>query len=381
MQSSHYRDVDSSLIDDFFHDFDDAYQRSEACLLALEHTPQSSTHLDDLFRSVHTIKGNLIYIGLHALTPLLQAVEDILEELRQHHLAYNDLLSDVVLLAMDATKALVYEGLYQKESHISDANFEECCTAIRAITQRPAADRHRAIYNAILVLDPNTSTPSPVNNRSRSSDNTETNGPQLNRELSSYGVEANPDLDFMSSMVAAIEQRSPYWLGRTRRIAKLALRMNDLAGRPVTPNQLTAAVYMHDINMAFLPLDILHKPDHLNSQEKRQVNSHVRTAHDLLHRMENWEEAAEVVLQHHEHVDGNGYPKGLSEAEICDGAKILTIADTFDACTHSRAHHSEVKRPIIRAVLEINRHAGSQFSQHWVDIFNKTAQQLTDTKV
>lgn len=77
---------------------------------------------------------------------------------------------------------------------------------------------------------------------------------------------------------------------------------------------------------------------------KRTMRSHLRTGYDLLHRMAEWQEGGEIVLQHHEHIDGCGYTKKLTGLEICDGAKILAIADTFEARTHERAHTISTKR-------------------------------------
>jgi len=140
----------------------------------------------------------------------------------------------------------------------------------------------------------------------------------------------------------------------------------------VDPNQLAAAVLMHDIGMAFLPLNVLHKAGKLTGAELRTISSHPRTGYDLLRRMQRWDEAAEMVLQHHERVDGGGYPKGLTSLEICSGAKIIAIVDTFDARTHERAHVTQLKRPFVRAVLEISKCSGSQFSEKWVGLFNDT---------
>ena len=81
------------------------------------------------------------------------------------------------------------------------------------------------------------------------------------------------------------------------------------------------------------------------------------------------------MLHHHERCDGSGYPKGLPGSEISPGAKILAIADTFDACCYARAYKTDQKRPLIRAVLEINQQSGSQFDSAWVEIFNQIAKQ------
>ncbi|WP_394392914.1 HD-GYP domain-containing protein [Shewanella woodyi] len=82
-------------------------------------------------------------------------------------------------------------------------------------------------------------------------------------------------------------------------------------------------------------------------------------------------EAAQIVLQHHEQVDGAGYPNHLTGDKICDGAKIIAIADTFDARSHERAHHTLLKRPLVRTMNEINNFSGTQFDPYWVEIFNQ----------
>ncbi len=372
MDFSFEQHVDDELIADFFQDFREAYERCERTLLALEQRPLDNELAKDLFRAVHTIKGNLIYIGLGHLSPLLQSVEDVLEELRAKRLEYNDQLSDVVLLAMDLTNQLIQENLFHEKGSEGEQNFDKVCAAIFQITQQPAEFRDDAIYKAIVALDPSTTVEPPSMDLARSSAHI---SEPINRLLTNFGVVPNADLDFFAQLMPVIEQRSHYWQDRSWRIAELALKMNDEAGRLVDPTQLVAAVYMHDFSMAFLPVELLHKEENFNAQDKRQVQAHVRLSHDLLHRMKNWEDAAEIVLQHHEHCDGKGYPKNLREAEICDGAKILAIVDAFDSNMHGHSHKTHLKRPLIRSVLEVNRYAGTQFSQFWVDIFNKVEQE------
>ena len=128
--------------------------------------------------------------------------------------------------------------------------------------------------------------------------------------------------------------------------------------------------------MAFLPLEMLHKQSRFSREEQRMMQGHPRLAGDLLRRMPGWVPAMEIILQHQEHADGSGYPKGLTEAEIAPGALILHIADTFEARTHERAHQTLSKRPLLRAVLEINNLAGQQFNMQWVNVFNRTLQQM-----
>ena len=81
-------------------------------------------------------------------------------------------------------------------------------------------------------------------------------------------------------------------------------------------------------------------------------------------------------MQHHERVDGSGYPLGLKEDDICDGAKLLAILDTYDAMTHSRAHNQDSRMSKKQAVIELNRAAKGQFSMKWVRHFNQAMTSL-----
>ena len=92
--------------------------------------------------------------------------------------------------------------------------------------------------------------------------------------------------------------------------------------------------------------------------------------------MKQWREAANIVLQHHERVDGKGYPFGLTEDEICDGAKIIAIVDAIDARTHERVFMTTQARPLLRAAMEIGKHVDTQFSEKWVDVFKAVFQQM-----
>lgn len=366
-----HADISSEMSDDFFYDFNLSYQRCEQILIELESTPDDHALTGDLFRSVHTIKGNLIYIGLKELTPLLQGVEDILELLRSGRFYYDELLSDLILLAMDKTKLLVDENLFGAESEISSEKFDDICNAICAIAQVPRRERQRAMYQAIALLDPSTQLHPPTQSASQWQQQVD----EFMAFLVSQGLQSNQDLSFVSQLIPAVEERSSYWNGRSFRICRLGLLMNQYARNPVDPYQLTMAALMHDITMAFLPVPLLHKEQPFNATDKKRMQSHVRTAHDLISKMSNWEEACEIVLHHHERCDGSGYPKGLPGSEISPGAKILAIADTFDACCYARAYKTDQKRPLIRAVLEINQQSGSQFDSAWVEIFNQIAKQ------
>tara|TARA_R110002012_G_scaffold77153_1_gene195015 strand:- start:1510 stop:1920 length:411 start_codon:yes stop_codon:yes gene_type:complete len=128
---------------------------------------------------------------------------------------------------------------------------------------------------------------------------------------------------------------------------------------------------MHDFGMAFMPIEILHKDGRMTETEFNLMRSHVYKSARLLEHLDHWNEARKIVMQHHERMDGSGYPLGLKEVDICDGAKLLGILDTFNAITHTRAHTTQAVHPKKRAVIEINRIKDGQFCPKWLGMFNR----------
>lgn len=185
--------------------------------------------------------------------------------------------------------------------------------------------------------------------------------------LREYGIEIHEDLAFLFDIARAVEQRTDKWHDRTRQAMNLALTMNQSAGELVDARQLSAAVLAHDIAMGFLPIEVLNKSGKLSAKERKTMQTHIKTAADLVHRMQHWQEAKQMILSHHERVDGTGYPQGRTEDEVCHGAKILAIVDAFTA---------QGLRNVMHGVMEIHRHAGRQFSEFWVLHFDNAIKKI-----
>jgi chemotaxis protein histidine kinase CheA len=355
-------DIPSDLLEEFRLDTAEHLPRCEQLLIELESHPQDGARLRELFRLVHTIKGSLGLVELNHLLPLPQAMEDVLDRLREGALQFDSLLGDILLLSLDQLRNLIDAAL-GLASMPDPQQLASQCQALQALAAAPGSRQTEIRRTLLQHLAPETRL-QPV----------EIDHGQIPQLLASYGIQADADLLFFVELMTAGEHRSPFWHGRGLRLLDLALGMNQVADQPVEPAQLTAAVCLHDLGMAFLPLDLLHKESELSREERRQMQSHPRQASELLKRMPAWSAAGEIILQHQEHADGSGYPKGLREAEIHPGALLLNIADTFDARTHERAHQTLSKRPRLRAILEINNLSGQQFSSYWVEIFNRTLQ-------
>ncbi len=364
-------------IKDFANEFYDAYELCEIKLVELENNPNNVDLINLIFRAVHSTKGNLSFVDLQPLLPLLQSVEDLLSKIRHGSLIFSAGVSDVILLSMDCVKSVVDEITGHGDSGITTEFIEVVKGNITSIIKASPENLQQAINTTINTLAPETVIPKQETPpQQRKNKNIPTDEKNLIKILKRHGISPDEDMLLMISLIKPFEQRSPYWHGKSARQLLFTLGMNTIAGNRVNPTQLAAASLMHDFGMCFLPIDVLHKTAIHTIKEQKQIQQHPRVAHDLLGKMHHWDYAAEIIYQHHEHMNGEGYPHRLSESEICDGAKILAIVDTFDAIMHERAHIEKVKRPFIRAVLEINRYSGTQFSAEWVEIFNQFAQKL-----
>lgn len=353
----------------------------EAAMLKFEDNPDDSGPLESLQASLENIRQSLTFHHFDLLAKLVREIENLIQGVRMDTIQYHSMITDIVLLSLECIQSKT-QKLTVGNPAISENRLMQIISSLQMITHSNEKQHENAMRASMLILDPSTQIEyielqQPV----ASLVMPESNNGNLAQLFAHYGVENSADLEFFRSLITPIEARSKYWQGRSERILRLALEMNHYALRPVDPTQLSAAVYMHDISMAFLPMDILHKTGRLNPEEKHILNGHVRSSYEMLHRMIHWEQAAEMVLQHHEHMTGGGYPQGLTEDQICDGAKIIAIVDTFDARTHERAHTTLQRRPFVRALLEINKEAGNQFSQYWVDIFNQIIRNPDETKL
>ncbi len=184
------------------------------------------------------------------------------------------------------------------------------------------------------------------------------------------------DLQFFRSLALQFEARSPLFNGRTGRVQQLVLDTNRMAGSPVDAVQLETAACMHDVGMMFLPESVWLKVGNMSEEERRLLHAHPDFGAGLLERMANWKPAAEMVRQHHEMPDGAGYPNGLPGSRICPGAKILAIADAFEAVMlkhHARGH----KRSVLRAVAEVNA-CNNQFAPEWIEPFNSVIRRMVE---
>lgn len=174
-------------------------------------------------------------------------------------------------------------------------------------------------------------------------------------------------LDFVTAIGATIEVRDPYTAGHQRRVAHLATAIaRELH---LTEDQiigLRLASVVHDIGKIKVPAEILSKPGRLDAIEFDLIKRHPVTGHEILKSIKFPWPIAEAVLQHHERLDGSGYPSGLKDEEILPEAKIVAVADVVEAMVSHRPYRAGLG--VDAAMEEITRNRGIIYDALVVDI-------------
>jgi PAS domain S-box-containing protein len=174
---------------------------------------------------------------------------------------------------------------------------------------------------------------------------------------------------FMSTVeVASIlgEMRDPYTAGHVRRVAELAAAIGAELGLDVERQEgLRVAGHLHDIGQIIVPAEILSRPGKLSVFELQLVQGHAQASYDALKGVEFPWPVAEVALQHHERMDGSGYPRGLKGGAILLEARIVAVADVVEAMSSHRPYRAELG--IDKALAEIERGRGTVYDADVVD--------------
>jgi HD-GYP domain-containing protein (c-di-GMP phosphodiesterase class II) len=131
--------------------------------------------------------------------------------------------------------------------------------------------------------------------------------------------------------------------------------------------EIRTAGLLHDIGKIGIPDSILNKDGILDEQEWRQIKTHPEMGVEILRYVADLSNSLPIILNHHEHFDGSGYPAGLKGNAIPFEARLLSIADAFDAMTSLRPYHNQ--RTTQEAVDELRRCAGTTFDPELVDLF------------
>lgn len=160
----------------------------------------------------------------------------------------------------------------------------------------------------------------------------------------------------VQAVAAAAEMRDPYTAGHQRRVATLAAaiaRRMGLSDEEIKGIHLAGLV--HDLGKIAVPAEILNRPGTLSAAQFEMIKEHARAGHEILHGVEMPWPVADMVLQHHERLDGSGYPAGLADGAILPGARVLAVADVVEAISSHRPYRPCLGTEAALAEIEANR--------------------------
>ena len=172
----------------------------------------------------------------------------------------------------------------------------------------------------------------------------------------------------LKALARAVDAKSSWTAGHSERVANLALEIGKALNLDIKAlENLHRAALLHDIGKLGVPVSVLDKPGELNDEEFRMIKSHSTLGARILEPINAYAEIIPMVLQHHERFDGKGYPDGLSGEEIELGARILAVADVFDALKSDRPYREGWSLERVNELIDKER--GRQFDPMVVEAF------------
>ena len=179
------------------------------------------------------------------------------------------------------------------------------------------------------------------------------------KELRDLNTRLNRALETaVGALNAIVAQKDPYTAGHNERVARIAVALGQIMGLGADRLEtLRLAANLHDIGKVNVPAKVLNKPGRLTPEEFAQVQIHPQAGYDILKNIPFSGPVAEIVLQHHERQDGAGYPRGLCGEEILLEARILAVADVYEALTSNRPYRTAASHEF--AMGHLVRNAGA----------------------
>ena len=185
-----------------------------------------------------------------------------------------------------------------------------------------------------------------------------------------YAAQQRLYVETVTALAEAVEKRDPYTGGHLHRVVAYSLLLGRELGLDAEAlESLALGATLHDIGKIGVPDHVLLKPAKLNDEEAVAMRRHPEDGAEIVSRIESLHEILPIVRSHHERIDGRGYPDGLAGDDIPLAARIVAVADTFDAMTTSRPYRAALAHDI--AAQEIVGHGGVQHCAKVVAAFER----------
>ncbi|MFA0815241.1 MAG: HD domain-containing phosphohydrolase [Anaerofustis sp.] len=262
---------------------------------------------------------------------------------------------------------------------------EKVARAFAHIKETPNADFHRTVFDKINAkVYQNTYAPLYDEKKSFcgmaviSRDITKERESEEKRVLEARNQEiaiANLQAQYQNILLAAMETLSDvmeakdvYTDGHSKRVAKFAMKLYEhIYGLTDVYYDIEFAAKLHDIGKVCIPEHIITKPEHLSAEEFEVIKNHPAIASNLVKKIDPGNRITPAIRHHHERYDGKGYPDRLEGEDIPLGARIITLADSYDAMRSNRPYRSGLS--VDQCVNEIRRNEGTQFDPEFAEAF------------
>jgi putative nucleotidyltransferase with HDIG domain len=183
----------------------------------------------------------------------------------------------------------------------------------------------------------------------------------------------NTFLGTIGALAAAVDAKDPYTYGHSSEVTEHTIAIAHRMGLSADEiEKLRIGALLHDIGKIGIDGAILNKPGRLTDEEFEIIKGHPDIAANILSSLEFLTEVVPLVRHHHEHYAGGGYPLGIAGEDIPLGARIIAVADAFNAMTSDRPYRTSLAHDV--AIRELMKHSGTQFDPEVVRAFLRVAE-------
>jgi diguanylate cyclase (GGDEF)-like protein/putative nucleotidyltransferase with HDIG domain len=193
--------------------------------------------------------------------------------------------------------------------------------------------------------------------------------------ISRKGNDSEAILNTIYALAATVDAKDHNTYGHSKKVSRYATEIGEAMGfESEELERIKAAALLHDIGKIGIPDQILQKNGALNADERQVIQAHPNLGVAIIQHVDSLRGCLAGIQYHHEKYDGQGYPSGLKAGNIPIDARILAVADSFDAMTSPRPYRRILSYQ--EAIEELRRYAGSQFDPRVVDVFTSISSRL-----